>query len=395
MTHRFIAVDVGTGDAFFLQRGDFSALVDGGEAPGFPRRLHRATGVDSVNVIVCTHNDRDHANGVLEFLEDGGHADECWLPATWMEAVYRLCTASQEEVESLAFNEEKELPEEVHREEEEEINHSDLEDLLSEMEDESTASLRRLPLGPWLVVPTGILIPHGVARSRALVPPLLADAFRILNIAVAAGKLQIPIRWFDPERPPSEQPSLPLSVVNARPVTSLRRARLSLKDVIKLTTVNRTSLVLYSPPDDAAAGALFCGDSGFENLSSPPADKGMIVTAPHHGSSDSKNVGVYHALDVACAAHSPLSWLWVRSDKDCRRRPCKEYLERQIRFCTRCRGQTGKQPFQSVVATGRNGVWHSQSRPCNCDRAGDSDSSGREWPTKASGGPGAKHVDSS
>lgn len=372
MAHRFTAVNVGTGDSFFLERDDFRALVDGGEAPGFPRRLHRATGVDAVNVIVCTHNDRDHANGVLEFLIDGGHADECWLPATWMEAIYRLCTASQEEIESLAFDEE-ELLEKVHREEEEKINCKVLEDLLSEIEDESTASLRKLlPLGPWLVVPPGILIPGRVAWSRALVPPLLGDAFRILNIAIAAAKLQIPMRWFDPEHLPSEQPSFPLSVVNAQPVTTVGRARLTLKGVIKLTAVNRTSLVLYSPPDNVAAGVLFCGDSGFKNLRSPPADEGMIVTAPHHGSSDPENVAVYCALDTTCAAHLPRSWLWVRSDKDCRLRPCEEYLERQIKFCTRCRGQTGKQPFQNIVATGRGGSWHSQSRLCNCERTGDS-----------------------
>ena len=150
------------------------------------------------------------------------------------------------------------------------------------------------------------------------------------------------------------------------------RPSLALWVVIRLTTVNRKTLVLYSPPDDAAAGALFCGDSGFENLSSPPADEGMIVTAPHHGSRNPENLAVYSKLDATCTEHSPLSWLWVRSDKDCRVRPCKEYLERQIRFCTKCRGQTGKQPFQSVVPTGRDGAWHSQSRPCNCDRTDDS-----------------------
>lgn len=41
-------------------------------------------------MIVCTHNDKDHANGVLEFLDAGCSAGECWLPATWIGVLRRL-----------------------------------------------------------------------------------------------------------------------------------------------------------------------------------------------------------------------------------------------------------------------------------------------------------------
>jgi Metallo-beta-lactamase superfamily len=349
MPHRFVAVDVGTGDAFFIQRESFLALIDGGQASGFPRRLYRAVSRDAMNVLVCTHNDCDHANGILEFLEEGGHADECWLPATWMEAACRLCTASTDEIESLLFDADEELPEQIPRDEASEISAAVVEDQLSAFEDGNWEA-QRFPniAGQWLRLPQGLLLPQHLLRTKALVPPLFADALRILSIALAAARLQIRIRWFDPEFAPSGSPSLPLSVVNAREVTSIRRAGLTLKGVVRLTTVNRLSLVLYSPPDDEAPGVLLCADSGFGNLPKPPADRGMIVTAPHHGAGDKENIAVYQKLDFVCSTEEPASWNWVRSDRDCAARPCVEYLQRQKRYCTRCRGQSSKQPFQSV-----------------------------------------------
>ncbi|MBS7616204.1 hypothetical protein KEJ45_03275 [Candidatus Bathyarchaeota archaeon] len=35
--------------------------------------------------MVCTHNDSDHASGVLGFLKGGLIAKEVWLPASWMD----------------------------------------------------------------------------------------------------------------------------------------------------------------------------------------------------------------------------------------------------------------------------------------------------------------------
>lgn len=367
MNDRFVAVDVGTGDAFFLQRGGFRALIDGGHAHGFPRRLHRATAADAVKVLVCTHNDCDHANGILEFLEEGGAADECWLPATWMEAVSRLCAASVDEVESLVHGNDEVLPDHIPRDENREVSATALNDQLEAIVDDP----RSIPLvGPdalaWVCLPPGIVIPRRLARSRRLLHPVLEDAFRIVDIALAASRLQIPIRWFDPETAPTTSPTSFLNVVNAREVTSVRRAKLPLRGVIALTMVNRLSLVLYSPKTEEAPGVLFCADSGFNNLPTPPGDRGMIVTAPHHGAADRENVAVYRLLDTACHQVDPDSWRWVRSDRDCSARPCAEYLQRRIRYCTRCRGSSRGQSFQDVVIHAAKGAWKSASRTCNC-----------------------------
>lgn len=73
----------------------FSLIVGGGLylwtaggtgllSPACYRQLRKKA---SVNVVVCTHNDADHANGILGFLESGLRCDEVWLPGRWLGAL--------------------------------------------------------------------------------------------------------------------------------------------------------------------------------------------------------------------------------------------------------------------------------------------------------------------
>jgi hypothetical protein len=83
---RFIAIRVGQGDAFFIERTDKLALVDGGRSRvGFATQFKKVTGLEYVDILVCTHNDADHALGLLGFLECGFTAREVWLPASWTD----------------------------------------------------------------------------------------------------------------------------------------------------------------------------------------------------------------------------------------------------------------------------------------------------------------------
>jgi beta-lactamase superfamily II metal-dependent hydrolase len=40
-----------------------------------------------VDIVVCTHNDADHANGILGFLEAGLRCKEVWLPGRWLSTL--------------------------------------------------------------------------------------------------------------------------------------------------------------------------------------------------------------------------------------------------------------------------------------------------------------------
>ena len=107
MSHsdRFIALNVGSGDAFYLERrderGEFSCLVDGGLRKNFAQRFQEVTECEQVDVVVCTHNDIDHTNGLIDFFNKGGKAKECWLPATWMQPLQIMLEDPQLALEQL------------------------------------------------------------------------------------------------------------------------------------------------------------------------------------------------------------------------------------------------------------------------------------------------------
>jgi beta-lactamase superfamily II metal-dependent hydrolase len=70
----FVALPVGKGDAFFLRRGEFTALIDGGISRGGFCELFRMTlRRNDVNVLVCTHNDAS------AMTRSGGNS--CWVSA--------------------------------------------------------------------------------------------------------------------------------------------------------------------------------------------------------------------------------------------------------------------------------------------------------------------------
>ncbi len=88
MKAQFIAIPVAQGDAFYLKRNDFSVLVDGGRScSAFPMLFRQTTKANGVDILVCTHNDADHANGILGFLKAGLKCNELWLPGRWLTAL--------------------------------------------------------------------------------------------------------------------------------------------------------------------------------------------------------------------------------------------------------------------------------------------------------------------
>src|SRR5262249_49339339 len=88
---RFIAIPVTIGDAFYLERDGRSILVDGGKSErAFPALFHYHVNRAGADIIVCTHNDADHTNGIIGFLEAALPCREIWLPGSWLTTVKDL-----------------------------------------------------------------------------------------------------------------------------------------------------------------------------------------------------------------------------------------------------------------------------------------------------------------
>jgi hypothetical protein len=356
------------------------------------------TGSRSVNVLVCTHNDADHANGVIGFLESGLACDEVWLPGRWLGALPGVLGSFTDLFVSLA--------EEVAQEKlAEDLEHqlwegtTPLEQLAERLPDrpQDGETDDGLPLGedgwpeslreeleqadswdsstgwPWLVHPK--LWPHtvypfppyppiGPARIR-LLWSVIEAARKVRAIAIAAFHRGIPVRWFEYDFNHPRGGRAELEPLNARAIARFRPFTGLLLHFLALTVSNKESLVFWSPGTDDFPGVLFTADSDLNNVRLPRDIAGAIATAPHHGSE--ANANAYSAVAAACDA---ASLKWVRSDGRYRSRPGLSYLKvAGRRLCTICRlrggGSSTKRPVHLFT---RRGDWirHRATAICAC-----------------------------
>ena len=373
MSHadQFIALNVGRGDAFYLERSGFSCLVDGGDRGGFASNFRCVTGCKHVDVVVCTHNDNDHAFGLIDFFKNGGTATQCWLPATWMEPLRMLLEEPGLALDQMLLadrderdfsDDEGSMPETEDRSNEKEVSVEQLKTAL-----EKRAKLPQHFDGLSLVFPGAVIVftqsgqhVHIEAEGIPVIGNTTIRADRILRLAIAATRSSAKIRWFDPRKAPKpkEVACTYLRLVNASEVYGLQAIiHHSLPYLLYLTEVNRFSLVLHSParfgPD-----VLFSSDSGFGSPSQPPVRKNMLVTAPHHGSGNRENEKVYCSLKK-CSPSNFRTLTWVRSGLYKNGTlPGQMYLsqDRARRFCTNCRDGLGCGQDVIMIGDG-DGCW--------------------------------------
>jgi hypothetical protein len=395
---RFIAIPVAQGDAFYLQRDDFSVLVDGGRSrSGFPAMFQAITQAGGVKVTICTHNDADHANRILGFLEAGFRCEEVWLPGRWraalpdvlkpfVEVFVELVDNVAETNERLSTGKPQSglSPIEIYAEHLREASDEDrpTNDGLSVGEDGWPESY--LPIleqaEPWDVAPWVRLWPpedwpfFPYRHYRRLGPSgvqllwsAIDAATRIRAIAVEAFHRGLAVRsfQFDAAAPSGGVPAL--QPVNARAVARVHPRVGRLLDLLALTVTNKESLAFWSPPTQQHPGVLFTADSDLVGVRLPTQLVGALATAPHHGSE--ANANAYAAL-AAAAQQNSSSITWVRSDGRYRSRPGRTYLGLSSRrLCTLCRLGAGVlTPKQAVHLFSRGAVWtrHRATVTCSC-----------------------------
>jgi len=401
-TDRFIALPVGQGDAFFLQRGRRTALIDGGRSQlGFADLFRKHVQKESVDVLVCTHNDADHSSGLIGFLDSGLTCDQVWLPAIWGSisncvlenpgdswhelicrilgldgkslrklsrgpgtmlsnlgddlAAKRLDSAPNDEADRARAGNAVSYPS-GHKGGELPWPWGDLSHRLP-----ITGTEDRLALILWFGHPSG-----GSADLRwQLLQESIDSARRILHILALAIHKGITIRWFeyDPNESSGGESDW-LAPINSREVKLI--SHISPSDILKylaLSQSNKESLVFFSAGTEGISpAALFCADSDLGFSQPIPSEPGMIVTAPHHGSE--ANARAYGRMPKLITAGRESSW--VRSDGRFRGRPGKSFLALNAKkYCTICRGSD--LPKQKVEFTGGSGAWSPvKSRPCAC-----------------------------
>ncbi len=417
---RFVAIPVGQGDAFYLETPSGSVLVDGGRAISvFPNLFVRSTGKRGVDIVICTHNDADHANGLIGFLAAGLNCREVWLPGRWLAVLPHVLNPSLGVVKALA----EQAPKTAHKDFIQGMSddtrkvfytRNALEiygDFLakSRNSEEKSFSPGNEPTvsvtGGWPETLAGDLEqavgeePNGEFRwlwdwgfdcmpcawfgagpswcrrvweeifvdpvSYALFFGALKAGERIRKITVAAYHRGIAVRWFEHTTASPQGGATWLHPLNARDVAYVRPLPVDkLLDFLALSTANRQSLVFWAELEDLP-GVLFTADSDLNDIHLPANLSGAIVTAPHHGSQ--ANANAYSVV----ATHRPGSLLpvtWVRSDGRFCGRPGRSYLSAPgRRFCTICR-ELHFGPKQAVRLSVIDGSWipTRRTRPCSC-----------------------------
>ncbi len=379
MAKRFVGIGVGQGDAFFLETEEgFTALIDGGRSVvGFPSEFRRATGCDRVDVIVCTHNDSDHANGVIGFLQEGLSCNEVWLPGSWRDRLEDLFYSPRGFTDELIGNIAT-LRGEVESLEQVATDFDEAGALEDRPETNATEGLVEGALGGDVeeFVPEWdwpCLLPW---YPRWVPGPLTFDErkWRLFLEAVGAGKRirQItklaydrgcPIRWFEfSGSGASGGMQGKLVPVNARQVLQVRPRKWSALMYLALTVVNKQSLVFLAPQDNGP-GILFTADSDLKFSHPISWHDGMVITAPHHGAE--ANAPAYERFKKQMPHES--SSIWVRSDGRSRSRPGPSFLNLKVpRFCTICRPPEALKQDLAFTFNGLHWQHSVRTRKCSC-----------------------------
>ena len=323
---KFIAIPVSVGDAFHLNINDHTILVDGGQdMTGFPHLFLQTIKDNKVNVVVCTHNDADHANGIIGLLKAGISCDEIWLPGSWIDVLPEILRPIDDVVKVLVDNikEDKQLS----RDDNPNSNSPLLEtycDKRSEWSEQNKNKGEAIDLhedgwsdklivqleksAPW----DSIASQHGEFSRYKYFYHFIIDgldsaeiellwsaidaARRIRSIAQEAFHRGIPVRWFqyDTSLPASGGDSY-LQPLNAQEIATVRvkPVGVTLLFLLSLSVSNKESLVFWSPPMDQKPGVLFTADSDLQNVRLPKASDfhSALATAPHHGSDSNRSIG--------------------------------------------------------------------------------------------------------
>lgn len=344
---KFSALSVNVGDSFLLKINERYILVDGGQNQSDIVTLldNEHIPLNHINVIICTHYDADHINGIIGILKSRKYSfDEIWLPEILGSLSYTITIKLWEILDYLrnhkeSFNQvaasgSSDLPyQESCDSQLDEINYSMLDFLVTSRDKYHFSSV--------------------IYNLNSELGENLYSACSLVKSSLSSGAN---VRWFKyMNRVVDYNCGFNMVAKNAieTGITIYSTPQVFLQ-ALSLTRINKESLVfMYS--DEGSPNVLFTADSNLsftKNIIN--LNEYSIVTAPHHGSDTNKK------------AYSKISGnniYYVRSDRSQTKRPCAEYLLQTNRFCTICRN---KGPKQKVVLEFINRAILTAAKKCSC-----------------------------
>lgn len=321
---RLIALPV-KGESFFLEKQRRRVLVDSGYSGTslFSALLQQDPALTILDVVVCTHGDRDHAGGLGDFLDrwcrptstpgKTRRVRELWLPGRWADVLGEVLLSPRKFADALldALDEVVSDPEKVRWLEwrVEDVQEGPLDSDTGEAVSAEESDFQEDHWGEWsdadeldihaqdhFEEPSWL---SDLRRNAERIQETPAEAYKaflsarrrvqyrrrvkkidtklaefwlelietaknIRAIAASAIRHSIRIRWFDFEAFASTR--VPKGGLRGllMPLNSVEQApapRIHLHLIARLSRINETCLAFLSPPRFNSLGVLFCGDS--------------------------------------------------------------------------------------------------------------------------------------
>lgn len=377
---RFISIPVISGDCFYLENKEgnklVSALVDGGAGNvqikgkiSVDKYLINI-GINKLDVVVATHNDKDHTSGLKLILKNSNIKKEnIYLPALWFDRLEDVLSSPKkfffELLDDISNNQDNEnnfQESDCSVENEESTVFDNLE--YNELFDEQSIHIFRCPNCRIKLISKKKLNP---IQSKKLDEAL--DALtNILDLYALAKNKNIKIHWFefDTSNLSFNLASLPIGLstilvpVNSRYITVPKKRKYRAYYWLQLTMVNKRALVFYHYSGNASA--LFSSDSLLDfNL---PQMNNLLATVPHHGrdTNDSAVLKLIQNRNVIFVRNSH-----NRKDGKNMSHNYKSYTG--DKYCDICFDIKGPiSPSQLIEFTAASGGWSlfSSSKKCCC-----------------------------
>lgn len=416
------------GEAFLLRRGGHSVLVDGGwdgKVLASSIAAH-APDIQKLDVVVCTHADKDHAGGLATLLKHwnvNGPGDntaqarigQMWLPGSWVDVLPELMLKPHifgknlirsldefaEEFSELSAYDDDEFDSHLDAVVSRERSfskgaQSDRYESESGSENIDFDSTEPVDEPEWFNVLRdrfdAIALSRPLAlktfrsctnriryrRSRGRISPamsrywlgLVDAASNIRAIAEQAIEYRIRIRWFDFDsftqthvaRGGIRDFLVPLNSIEQAPIPTA-----SLSYIAKLSPINEASLAFFAPPAPERLGVVFCGDSPLGNGSTYKKSFFAGLSKPGY---PIVATAPHHGSENNKIAYSHLdAWasvlVWLRTGGS-RKHPGSTFKKLMFphRICTYC-PQTGLMPQVAGVGLVRGHFWV-VGHECNC-----------------------------
>jgi hypothetical protein len=354
---QFSALPVNTGDAFLVKSSQGTILVDGGKNKKQIVQLLKKENLKHINLLVCTHYDADHINGLIGILESNAFTfDEIWLPETLGSLAYTL----SEDLFSILCK-----LRELSLENIEDIFKSagHFKDEFSKTTDDTPIKIANLETTKMILTSLPSSLIFNIELHALMLPFFkiakqlysmfinMGSAIAIVLSALSSGAY---VRWFRYCPKLTNNTSfLGMHALNSQETgVTCFSPEIFLK-MLYLTTINKGSLVCkFDIPD--FPNVLFCADSDLAFATSLPLNDSSIVTAPHHGAESCSNAySIIQGNDL----------IYVRSDNSQRVRPGTTYLKQQTRYCTICRNKGPKQKVEINYSGSSRTIL---AKRCNC-----------------------------